>query len=283
MNTKPIEKRHCDSLLTRKVTNAGFQLYTTVREILVAEIPDSLPLANAAVLPLSVSTAASALYVQLDLPFPSLSPKSTGKRIVIWGGSSSVGSSAIQLAVASGLEVVATASQANHDLVRSLGASQVFDHRAPSVIDQMASVLQPGDYVVDCIGSPDTQAKCGELVGRIGGGTLPVMLWPQGGLPQNVRAVFGESDNFLFASSKPVCMLTDILQVNGLDPGMVNLDVGNAVWRKFIPEALAAGKFQAKPDPRIVPGGLEKVQEGIDMLRQGVSAQKIVIEISRSE
>ncbi|PYH78043.1 putative quinone oxidoreductase [Aspergillus uvarum CBS 121591] len=252
---------HCDSLLTRKVTNAGFQLYTTVREILVAEIPDSLPLANAAVLPLSVSTAASALYVQLDLPFPSLSPKSTGKRIVIWGGSSSVGSSAIQLAVASGLEVVATASEANHDLVRSLGASQVFDHRNPNVIDQIASILQPGDYVVDCIGSPDTQAKCGELLGRTGGGTLPVMLWPQAELPQNVRAVF----------------------VNGLDPGMVNLDVGNAVWRIFIPEALAVGKFQAKPDPRIVPGGLEKVQEGIDILRHGVSAQKVVIEISRSE
>jgi hypothetical protein len=36
--------------------------------------------------------------------------------------------------------------------------------------------------------------------------------------------------------------------VNGLDPGLVALDIGDAVWRKYLPEALAAGKFQAKPD-----------------------------------
>ena len=48
--------------------------------------------------------------------------------------------------------------------------------------------------------------------------------------------------------------------MNGLAPGMVALDIGDAVWRKYIPEALAAGQFNA--------------------LRDGVSAKKIVIEIS---
>jgi hypothetical protein len=69
--------------------------------------------------------------------------------------------------------------------------------------------------------------------------------------------------------------------VNGGDPAFVALEVGDAVWRKYIPEALAAGKFQAKPDPLIIEGGLEKVQEGINLLRDGVSAKKIVIEISK--
>ena len=62
---------------------------------------------------------------------------------------------------------------------------------------------------------------------------------------------------------------------------MVDLDVGDAVWRKYLPEALAEGKFQAKPDPFVMKGGLERVQEGIDLQRKGVSAQKIVIEISQ--
>jgi hypothetical protein len=44
---------------------------------------------------------------------------------------------------------------------------------------------------------------------------------------------------------------------------------------------LAKGTFQAKPDPLIVEGGLEKVQKGIDILRKGVSAQKVVIEIAK--
>jgi len=48
--------------------------------------------------------------------------------------------------------------------------------------------------------------------------------------------------------------------VNGGDPAFVALEVGDAVWRKYIPEALAAGKFQAKPDPLIIKGGLEKVR-----------------------
>ena len=49
----------------------------------------------------------------------------------------------------------------------------------------------------------------------------------------------------------------------------------------YIPEALAVGKFQAKPDPLLVEGGLEKAQEGMDLLKKGVSAKKVVIEISK--
>jgi hypothetical protein len=66
-----------------------------------------------------------------------------------------------------------------------------------------------------------------------------------------------------------------------LDPGLVAVEVGDAVWRKYIPAALAAGKFQTKPEPLIIKGGLEKVQEGIDLLKDGVSAKKIVIEIAK--
>lgn len=56
--------------------------------------------------------------------------------------------------------------------------------------------------------------------------------------------------------------------------------IGTAVWHDFMPEALEARVFQAKPDPHVVKGGLSKVQEGMNMLRNGVSAKKIVIEIA---
>lgn len=87
---------HCDSLITGKTTNAGYQRYATCLEILVAAVPNSLPLANAAVLPLSISTASAALFKVLKLPFPSLKPNPTEKTVLIWGGSSSCGASAIQ-------------------------------------------------------------------------------------------------------------------------------------------------------------------------------------------
>jgi NADPH:quinone reductase-like Zn-dependent oxidoreductase len=183
---------HCDSLLTRKAANAGFQLYSTCRELLVSAVPDSLPLANAAVLPLSMDTAAAALFQILSLPLPSLSPKPTGMSVLIWGGSSSVGSSAIQLAVAAGLRVITTASESNFEYVRSLGASQVFDHRDPDAADQIKKVLKEGDCVVDCISTSETQETCGKILGTIGGGALPLMLWPQADFPDNVQPCLGK-------------------------------------------------------------------------------------------
>ncbi|OOQ86903.1 putative alcohol dehydrogenase [Penicillium brasilianum] len=249
---------HCDGLGTAKASNMGFQLYSTTREIFVSPIPDSLPLENAAVLPCSISTAATALFVHLKVPLPSLNPKPVGQRILVWGGSSSVGCSMIQLAVAAGLEVVTTASAANHDLMRSLGASHVFDYRDADVSERILEILRTGDLVVDSISTEKTQTQCGEILGRLGGGKLPVMLPPAGKFPENVKVVF------------VIC----------IDPGFTALDVGNAVWREYIPEALATGKFKAKPDSIVIEGGLEKVQEGIDLLRKGVSATKIVINLS---
>jgi hypothetical protein len=80
------------------------------------------------------------------------------------------------------------------------------------------------------------------------------------------------------------------LIVNGLAPGFTKEElngdwgigaphIGEAIWHDYIPTALESGKFQAKPDPFIIKGGLAKVQDGVDMLKKGVSAKKIVIEI----
>jgi NADPH:quinone reductase-like Zn-dependent oxidoreductase len=121
-----------------------------------------------------------------------LNPTPTGQRILIWGGSSSVGCSLIQLAVAAGLEVVTTASTANHDLMKSLGASHVFDYHDSDVSEKLFEVLRDGDLVVDAISTKETQTTCGEILGRLGGGTLPVMQPQAGTFPENVKVVFGK-------------------------------------------------------------------------------------------
>ncbi|KAJ5408943.1 alcohol dehydrogenase [Penicillium cosmopolitanum] len=259
---------HCDGFVSGKASNCAFQLYTTCREILVAAVPDSLPLANAVVLPISISTASSALFVQLKAPLPSLNSQFTGKKILIWGGSSSVGSSAIQLAHASGLEVIATASSANHALVKQLGATDVFDHKDTDTVDKISNLLRPGDLVVDCISSEDTQVKCGEILSRIGGGKLPILGFPKGIAPRKCGTSIWMKHLLILRSERSRAWIHES-------------QVGDAVWRQYIPSALANGKFQAKPDPVIVKGGLSKVQEGIDFLRGGVSAKKVVVEIAQ--
>jgi NADPH:quinone reductase-like Zn-dependent oxidoreductase len=81
-----------------------------------APIPPSLDFPGAAALPAAIETATRALD-QLGI--------GSGSTLLINGASGSVGSAAVQLAVVRGARVIGTASPANHDYLRSLGAEPV--------------------------------------------------------------------------------------------------------------------------------------------------------------
>ena len=49
---------------------------------------------------------------------------------------------------------------------------------------------------------------------------------------------------------------------------------------KWMPAALANGSLKCKPDPKVVGQGLEKIQEACDLIGKGVSATKLVVELS---
>ena len=81
-----------------------------------APIPLSLDFPGAAALPAAIETATRALD-QLGV--------GSGSTLLINGASGSVGSAAVQLAVVRGARVIGTASPANHEYLRSLGAEPV--------------------------------------------------------------------------------------------------------------------------------------------------------------
>ena len=85
-----------------------------------APVPPSLDFAGAAALPAAVETATRALD-QLGVG----AGAGSGSTLLINGASGSVGSAAVQLALARGVRVIGTASPANHDYLRSLGAEPV--------------------------------------------------------------------------------------------------------------------------------------------------------------
>jgi NADPH:quinone reductase-like Zn-dependent oxidoreductase len=168
---------HCVTLATGVPAHAAFQSFTVVPEITVSPIPDSLSHEEAAVVPLGLSTAAAALYRKdaLNLPYPKPGSKEpTGTSILIWGASGSVGVNAVQLAVASGVQVVATCSKKNFDLVKSLGASHVIDYHDDSAVDQIVEALQGTKFVgaFDTISHPPTWKSCGAVAERLGGGMI---------------------------------------------------------------------------------------------------------------
>jgi NADPH:quinone reductase-like Zn-dependent oxidoreductase len=140
---------HALRLGTKKTSQAAFQHFVLAEAQATTPLPDNVSYTAASALPLSLSTAAHGLYSRdhLGLPLPKNSPKDTGKTILIWGGSGSVGAAAIQLAVSSGLRVVSTASPRNFDFVKSLGAAEVFDYSDPNIEANLKGILEGTDLV----------------------------------------------------------------------------------------------------------------------------------------
>lgn len=142
---------HTQFLMTKDNQQSGFQEIVRVPENSVAKIPDSMKESDATVLPLAISTAAAGLYQPksetcLALDLPSTKPVKSGKTLLVWGGSASVGTAAIQLAVASGLTVVTTCSKRNFELVEKLGA-KAFDYSSPSIVGDLVEELKKGEFV----------------------------------------------------------------------------------------------------------------------------------------
>lgn len=63
------------------------------------------------------------------------------------------------------------------------------------------------------------------------------------------------------------------------NPGLVPDHVGVKVWKDFVEVGLQAGQLRPKPEPRILTGGLEVIQDALELQKKGVSAQKIVVQL----
>lgn len=76
--------------------------------------------------------------------------------------------------------ITATASPKHHAHVKALGASQVYDYRSATVVDDLLSSAEPGEapafpLIVDCIGSLEgSVAPLSKVAQR--GSTVAVML-----------------------------------------------------------------------------------------------------------
>ena len=138
---------------------------------MASPIPDTMPFEDAAVLPLAVSTAACGLFQKdhLALRHPSLHAEPTGETVLVWGGSTSIGSNAIQLAKAAGYEVITTASPRNFEYVTTLGAAQVFDYNSPTVVEDIIAAFK-GRRLAGAIAFGTTSgAACVRIVGACRG------------------------------------------------------------------------------------------------------------------
>lgn len=118
----------------------GWAQYCLANENEVTAKPRAIDFADAAAVPLAALTAWQALIDAAHLQ--------AGQTVLIHGGSGGVGSFAIQLAKEKGAKVIATASTANQDLLRQLGADQTIDYTKTKFEDSVRDV----DVVIDSVG-----------------------------------------------------------------------------------------------------------------------------------
>jgi NADPH:quinone reductase-like Zn-dependent oxidoreductase len=259
--------RHTINLVSSRPQDGAYALYVVVPADKAAILPDTISFTDGVVVPFAMEAAVCTLSLKepgvampgvatpaLGLPYPSLEPVSSSKTLIVYGGSSSVGSMTTQLAVAAGIKVISIASPHNFDLCKSCGAAEVFDYHDPSFIEKVVeATAKSGSFVgiFDAIGSPETYANDLAILARLGGGHLACVHPPPSDIPENVTA------GMIFA---------------------VN-DVANPVWKNYVTPALQAGKLKCLPPPTIVGKGLDKIQEALKKCEAGVSGTKLVVQL----
>lgn len=142
----------------------------------VAPKPVSLKHAEAAVVPISALTAWQGLIDRAHL--------SEGQRVLIHGAAGGVGSFAVQLARYKKAHVITTASAANADFVKTLGAHEVIDYRTTP----FESVVRDVDVVLDTVGGDTRDRSWGVL--RKGGQLVTIAADAERSSQPRVRDAF---------------------------------------------------------------------------------------------
>lgn len=163
----------------RCIANPG--AFGTVSERFVAEAADLLPV------PVAMRAAhAAALFVAYQTSYVALHRRARlepGETLLVHAGMSGVGTAAIQLGVAAGALVLATAGSARKvEACRELGAQHAFDYTSTDFVEAVREVTagRGADVIVDPVGADvfTGSCRCVAVEGRIvvvgfAGGRIP--------------------------------------------------------------------------------------------------------------
>jgi NADPH:quinone reductase-like Zn-dependent oxidoreductase len=183
-----------------------------------------------------------------------------GKKVLVYGGSSSFGGLSVQYLAKGGYEVVTTSSAKNRDFVSKLGAGVVVDHtlEKDKLIERLVAE-GPYDVVVDTISTPDTVAVTGRVLAAQGGGKLYAMqpTFEPKMLPEGVERVFEPWPESLYEEK--------------------NRELQEWVVNTYLPQGVAGGAITPL-SIETVRGGLEGINGALDRLQKGVSGVRLVVD-----
>lgn len=203
-----------------------FAEFIAVDEADVALKPANLTMEEAASIPLVGLTAWQVLVKRADLK--------PGQKVLIHAGSGGVGTVAIQLAKHLGATVATTASAANADLVRSLGADVFIDYKTQDfakilsgydvvlnslngdTLERSLDVLRPGGKLISISGPPDPAFAKAQGLNAI----LKLVLGVLSGKIRRKAAAKGIDYSFLFmrADGEQLGRITALIEAGDIRP-----------------------------------------------------------------
>lgn len=188
----------------------------------------------------------------------------TDKQIVlIWGGNSSVGRYAIQLAALAGYEPVTTSSMSAAKELRKLGAARTYFYEENDVVEQIIDENGEIEYIFDAIGSESSAELCAKAAGSIASKYTTVR------------------PNSEHTASFPANITVSPLQAYKVfNSEFEEASIGKE-YAKKLGTWLLEGRIE--PNHSLIVGGLDKVVDGYELHRDGfIRGQKLVYEVSRT-
>jgi NADPH:quinone reductase-like Zn-dependent oxidoreductase len=196
--------------------------------------PTSVPLADAAALPLVGLTAWQALFDHGRL--------TSGQRVLVNGAGGAVGRHAVRLAKGAGAQVVATASARSREAVGAAGADQVVDHTAEDVL---SAVDGPVDLLLNL--APVEPQQLADMVSLVapGGTVVSTTVWmpTPGDEARDVRAV----DLYVRSDADQLAHLVELV-----DQGGLTIDVAREVDLTELPAVHAQALAGSLPGKVVV-------------------------------
>jgi len=242
----------------------SFQDLAVVSEMMVAKKPGTWSFEDAASLGVCYFTAVTALAVGLGTPLPFLKDgPTTGivpSSVLILGGSSALGAATIRLLriAVPDCMILATSSPKHHRYILDvLGAQEAFDRNSAALVMDIKSASPRGqgvDAIIDTVGAGATENHIFEAFDSSGPKRY-AQVWTG---DEEIEAPSGV-DSVMFRAR-------DASQLQGGGNIMLALET-----------LLKEGKYKLPLPVHKVGRGFDGLQKGLELMRRGVSGEKLVV------
>lgn len=181
--------------------------YVNMEAIHVALKPKKFNFSQAASIPLAGLTAWQSLFDCAKLK--------QGEKVLIHAGAGGVGSLAIQLAKSIHAFVYTTASEANREYVKSLGADVVIDYRRDNFVDVIKKLEPAGIEVVFYTVGEKTLSESAKVL-KPGGRLVSIL----GKLPEETRQAYQIEDFYVYVrpNGEELKKLSELIDQDKIHP-----------------------------------------------------------------